>query len=138
MKATVLYNKHTRERLVFPSMWKAAEALGVKYQKLRHDLMTYGEHGDYVLSEPLTKEKVVDMERDLPRQELDFPHYATINGKKFVAIKCTDKTNCTACDIYKLDPPLSMMQSPLCYEYNCGHHKIVDICSKYKCIWKRK
>ena len=31
-----------------------------------------------------------------------------------------------------------MMQYPLCYDYNCGTHKIVDICSRYKCIWKRK
>ena len=137
MKAVVLYHKHSRERLEFSSIKKAADALGVKYQKLRYDLLTYGEYGNYILSDSETQ---VDdeIESDSPRIELDNPHYATIDGKEFVAVKCTDKTNCTVCDIYKLNPPLSMIQYPLCYEYNCGTHKIVDICAKYKCIWKRK
>ena len=138
MKQVVLFHKRTRESLVFPSLKEAAETLGVKYQKLRYDLLTYGEYGDYVVSENSVKAEPDEQEYDSPRIELDVPHYANINGKEFVAVKCSDKTNCTKCDIFKLNPPLSMIQSPLCYEYNCGTHKIVDICSKYKCIWKRK
>ena len=138
MKQVILFHKQTRERLVFSSLKEASEKLDVKYQKLRYDLLTYGEHGDYVVDEKPVKYEPDEQEYDTPRIELDVPHYANINGKEFVAVKCSDKTNCTKCDIFKLAPPLSMMQYPLCYEYNCGTHKIVDICSKYKCIWKRK
>ena len=134
-----LYNEEKNEELDFKSLKEAANFLGVQYQNLytafKRGLKC---HMYTVTLESHKRAHSEMMEYDVPREELDIPHYANIGGKEFVAVKCANKTNCTACDIYKLDPPLSMIQSPLCYEYNCGTHKIVDICSRYKCIWKRK
>lgn len=134
-----LYNEETNEEMDFNSLKEAADFIGVRYTNLWTAFKRGKKvHGYYVTYESHKRTPRVNMEYDLPREELDIPHYARIDGKEFVAVKCPDKTNCTKCDIYKLDPPLSMMQSPLCYEYNCGTHKIVDVCSRYKCIWKRK
>lgn len=141
MRNVYLRNVKTGEELGFPSFAKATKAIGVPYNKLRIAYISDVECNGYVKASnkvPMTEESRVEFESDPPRVELDIPHYATINGEKFVVVKCTDKTNCTKCDIFKLDPPMSMIQSPLCYEYNCGTHKIVDVCSRYKCIWKRK
>lgn len=133
MKAIILYNTLTKQKLSFRSLAIAARTLGIKYGILRYDLMTRGAHGNYILSDDKA-----DAELDHQRVELHYPYSATINGKQFVAVKCNDKTHCTKCDIYKLDPPSSWIQSPLCYEHTCGKRKIVDICARYKCIWRRK
>lgn len=136
MTPTYLYDEGTKEELKFNSITEAAKYLGVPYQRLLVAVKKGMKCHGYIVS--IMSKKRVEMKYDLPREELDIPHYATIDGKEFVAVKCTDKTNCTKCDIFKLDPPWSMMQSPLCYEHNCGNRKIVDICARYKCIWKRK
>ena len=138
MTPTYLYDEKTDKELHFDSLTEAAKFLGVPYQRLHLAVRTGMKCHGYSVSIMSKKRKKVEMVYDVPRQELDIPHYATIEGKSFVAVKCPDKTNCTKCDIFKLAPPRSMMQSPLCYEYNCGTHKIVDVCSRYKCIWKRK
>lgn len=136
MKQVILYNE-AGEKLEFGSIADASKVLGIKYQKLRWDLLSKGGCLGYSLFKAKTvKELLQDSEPT--REELDIPHYATINGKKFVAVKCDNKTNCKDCDILKLDPPKWWLQKPLCYDYNCGTHKIVDICSRYRCIWKRK
>lgn len=129
-----LFNPDTGEELTFKSLKQAADHIGVAYISIYQAIKRGRKCKGYIV----TTVGYEMMEYDVPREELDIPHYARIEGKEFVAVKCPNKTNCTECDIYKLDPPKSMVQSPLCYEYNCGTHKIVDICSRYKCIWKRK
>lgn len=138
MNPVFLYNEKTGFEKEYPSVRVAARTLGVDYQELTRIMKNEGTLGGYLVRPFSVKSKHVNMEYDIPRKELDIPHYAKIDGKTFTAVKCEDKTNCTECDIFKLKPPLSMANSPLCYDYNCGTHKIVDVCSRYKCIWKRK
>lgn len=134
-----LYNEEKDDELDFKSLKEAALFLGVPYQNLYIAFKRGIKCNGYAVTLGSHKRAhSVMMEYDVPREELDIPHYANIDGKGFVAVKCTDKTKCTECDIYKLQPPRTMIQYPLCYDYNCGTHKIVDVCSKYKCIWKRK
>ena len=136
MRPVFLYDEKTKAERGFKSLKDAADFLGVKYQNLYTAFKRGVKCNGYIVAPECHKK--VAMEFDIPREELDTPHYARIDGKEFVAVKCTDKTNCLGCDIYKLAPPRNMAQSPLCYEYNCGTHKIVDVCARYKCIWKRK
>ena len=141
MRPVRLFDEETGQSFDFKSIADAARFLKVEYQELQHAFIWGRKCNGYDVTRPIPREvsNVEDeIESDMPRQELDTHHYARIGNKEFVAVKCEDKTNCTKCDIYKLAPPPSMIQSPLCYEYNCGTHKIVDICAKYKCIWKRK
>lgn len=138
MNAVFLYNEKTGYEKEYPSLSEASRVLGIPRQQIYYAMKSGKELYGYLVRTFSVNPERVNMEHDLPREELDIPHYATIEGKHFTAVKCDNKTNCTKCDIYKLEPPKSMMQSPLCYEYNCGTHKIVDICSRYKCIWKRK
>ena len=143
MRTVYLYNPWTREELKYDSISDAAKAIGAKYYTLRNALMSQTKCKGYLVSKSSLCDTPYDAKKHKPepeqqRVELDRPHYARIGNIEFVAVKCPDKTNCKACDIYKLAPPMSMMQYPLCYEYSCRTHKIVDICPRYKCIWKKK
>ena len=138
MTNVYLENIDTGEVLIYPSYKAAADAVGMNNATFIYRYKAGKECNGFIRTDSAIKLAAVDIESDVPRVELDRPHYAWINGKEYVAVKCTDKTSCKACDIFKLDPPTSMFQVPLCYEHNCGTHKIVDVCSRYKCIWKRK
>ena len=121
------------EVVKYPSYTEAAKALGMSLLAFINRYKAGKECNGYIRTD-----LSFETGPDEPRVELDHPHYATIDGKEFVAVKCDDKKNCKKCDIFKLDPPLSMIQQPLCFQHNCGTQKIVDVCAKYKCIWKRK
>ena len=119
MKPVRLYNEETGETFDFKSVADAARFLKVEYHVLQQALIWERKCNGYDVTRPIHREArtiEVETEHDVPRVELDIPHYAKIGNKEFVAVKCTDKANCSECDIFKLAPPLSMMQSPLCYD----------------------
>ena len=133
-----LYNDVSGYEKEYQSVSEAARILGIPRSQLEYAMRSGKKLCGYLIRSFSVHSKEVKISNDPVRIELDIPHYATIEGKHFVAVKCENKTKCSECDIFKLDPPMSMIQSPLCYKYNCGTHKIVDVCSRYKCIWKRK
>ena len=138
MISVFLYNEDTGYEKKYKSVSEAARILGIPQQKIHYALKSGGKLCGYLVRSFSVDSQRVSLEYDIPREELDRPHYARIDGKLYTAVKCDNKTKCTECDIFKLAPPKSWIQKPLCYDYNCGTHKIVDVCSRYKCIWKRK
>lgn len=138
MNPITLYNKETGKPSRFRSYKEAARSLGVDYQMFRLAVLQDKDILGYTTIRRRCRCDYVCDENSEQWQELDVPHTAMIDGVRFVAVKRKDKTKCTECDIYKLDPPKTAFHYPLCYEQKCGAKLIVDICSKFKCIWKRK
>ena len=138
MNKVFLYNDSTGFEKEYPSVSDAARILKIPRSQIDYAMRSGKKLCGYLVRSFSVHSKEVMVSSDPVRVELDIPHYATIEGKLFVAVKCENKTKCSECDIFKLAPPKHWIQKPLCYDYNCGTHKIVDICSRYKCIWKRK
>lgn len=138
MNSIFLYNEVSGFEKEYPSISEAARILGIPRSQIDYARRSGQKLCGYLVRSFSADSQRVNLEYDIQREELDRPHYARIDGKLYTAVKCDNKTKCTECDIFKLAPPKSWIQKPLCYDYNCWTHKIVDVCSRYKCIWKKK